>query len=82
MWSKMSPHEILAEQVVDIHNVVADFRHAFERKLFLFSDIWRQQILFFSITFAEEAQHLLLEPWAPTWEGRRIGETNCGDMAY
>ena len=31
MWGKMSPHEILAEHVVDIHNVVADFRDAFER---------------------------------------------------
>ena len=27
----MSPHEILAEHVVDIHKVVADFRDAFER---------------------------------------------------
>ena len=32
MWSKISPHEVLAEQVVDIHKVVADFRDAFERK--------------------------------------------------
>ena len=31
MWGKMSPHEILAEHVVDIHKVVADFRDAFER---------------------------------------------------
>ena len=31
MWCKMSPHEILAEHVVDIHKVVADFRDAFER---------------------------------------------------
>ena len=28
----MSPHEVLAEHVVDIHKVVADFRDAFERK--------------------------------------------------
>ena len=26
MWGKMSPHEVLAEHVVDIHKVVADFR--------------------------------------------------------
>ena len=39
---------------------------------FLFSDTWRQQMLFFSITCAEEAQHLQLEPLAPTREGRRI----------
>ena len=32
MWHKMSIHEILAEHVVDIHKVVADFRDAFERK--------------------------------------------------
>ena len=32
LWGKMSPHEILAEHVVDIHKVVADFRDAFERK--------------------------------------------------
>ena len=31
MWGKMSPHEIFAEHVVDIHKVVADFRDAFER---------------------------------------------------
>ena len=31
MWGKMSPHEILAEHVVDIHKVVADFRDACER---------------------------------------------------
>ena len=31
MWGKMSPEEILAEHVVDIHKVVADFRDAFER---------------------------------------------------
>ena len=28
--------------------------------------MWRQQILFLSITCAAEAQHLQLEPWAPT----------------
>ena len=32
MWGKMSPHEFVAEHVVDIHKVVADFRDAFERK--------------------------------------------------
>ena len=31
MWGKMSPHEILAEHVVDIHKVEADFRDSFER---------------------------------------------------
>ena len=31
MWSKTSHQEILAEHVVDIHKVVADFRDAFER---------------------------------------------------
>ena len=34
MWGKMSPREILAEHVVDIHKVVADFRDAFERNQF------------------------------------------------
>ena len=29
---EMSPHEVLAAHVVDIHKVVADFRDAFERK--------------------------------------------------
>ena len=32
MWGKMSPQQILAEHVVDIRKVVADFRDAFERK--------------------------------------------------
>ena len=31
MWGKMSHQEILAEHVVDLHRVVADFRDAFER---------------------------------------------------
>ena len=31
MWGKMSPQEILAEHVVDIHKVVAEFRDASER---------------------------------------------------
>ena len=30
MWSKMSPREILAEHVVDIHKIVADFSDASE----------------------------------------------------
>ena len=66
MWSKMSPHEISAQHVVDIHKVVADFRDAFERNQSSFSQTHGQQILFFSITCAEEAQHLQLEPWATT----------------
>ena len=32
MWGEMGPHEVLAEHVVDIHKVKADFRNAFERK--------------------------------------------------
>ena len=32
MWCKMNPHEVLAEHVVDIHKVMADFRDAFERR--------------------------------------------------
>ena len=31
MWGMMIPHEILAEHVVDVHKIVADFRDAFER---------------------------------------------------
>ena len=33
MWGKIIPHEILAEHLVDIHKVVADFRDSFERNL-------------------------------------------------
>ena len=29
MWGRMSPQEILAERVVDIHKIVADFRDVF-----------------------------------------------------
>ena len=39
-------------------------------------------IFFFSITFAEEAQHLQLELWFPTWKGRSYRETDCGRVAY
>ena len=31
VWGKMSPREVLAEHVVDIHRIEADFRDAFER---------------------------------------------------
>ena len=31
MWGKMTSEEILAEHVVDIHRIAADFRDAFER---------------------------------------------------
>ena len=37
-----------------------------------------QQVIFFSITYAEEAQHLQLESWAPRWNGRCYREPNCG----
>ena len=30
MWGKMSPGEVLADHVVDIHRITADFRDAFE----------------------------------------------------
>ena len=70
MWGKMSPEEILTEHVVDIHRIEADFRDAFERNQSSSSVIWSQQLLFLSITKAEEAQHLQLEPWAPTWKRR------------
>ena len=67
MWGKMSPREILAEHVVDIHKIEADFRDAFERIQSSSSpDTWRQQVIFLSITYAEEAQLLQLESWAPT----------------
>ena len=70
---KMSPHEILAEHVFDIHKVVADFRDAFERIQSTSSQSYGVNKYFSSqITCAEEAQHLQLEPWAPTWKGRRF----------
>ena len=62
MWGKMSPHEILAEHVVDIHKVVADFRDAFERKtVFLFSGHCVNKY-FLVNNCAQEAQHLQLLP--------------------
>ena len=71
-WGKMSPHEISAEHVVDIHKVVADFRDPFERNQSSSSQSFGvNKLLFFPITCAEKAQHLQLQPWAPTWKGRR-----------
>ena len=46
------------EILVEIHKVVADFRHAFER----IQTSSSQASVLFSITNAEEAQHLQLEP--------------------
>ena len=82
MWGQMTPHEVLAEHVVDIHEVVADFRDAFERIQCSSSQTYGvNKHFFFSITCAEEAQHLQLEPWAPMWKGGRFRETDCGEMA-
>ena len=61
LWVKISPHEFSVGHVVDTHKVVAHFRDAFEGKQSSSSQTWRQQLLFFSITCAEEAQHLQLE---------------------
>ena len=69
---KMSPHEISAEHVVDIHKVVADFRDAFEINPSSSSQSYGVNIFVLSITCAVKTQHLQLEPWAPTWKGRRI----------
>ena len=56
MWGKMTSEEILAEHVVDIHRIAADFRDAFEKNSdFIDSCIRSQQILLFSVSFAEEA---------------------------
>ena len=38
--------------------------------------MWSQHIFFLSITKAEEAQHLQLEPWAPTWKRRWYRKAN------
>ena len=35
-WVNVSPHEVLVQHMVDIHNVMADFREASERKLLHF----------------------------------------------
>ena len=32
--------------------------------------VWTHSEILFSVTCAEEAEHLQLEPWAPTWKGR------------
>ena len=37
-----------------------------------FSSSQTHGVKHFSLICAEEAQHLQLEPWAPTWEKRRI----------
>ena len=65
------------EILVEIHKVVADLRDAFER----IQTSSSQASVLFSITYAEEAQHLQLEPWAQAWKGRRFGETNCRKVA-
>ena len=50
--------------------------------VFLFPDTWRQQVIFLSTTYAEEAQHLQLESLAPAWIGRCYRGPNRGEMAY
>ena len=73
MWGKIRPLEVLAGHVVDIHKVMADFREAYERRQASSSQTYGVDTYFLlNITCAEEAQNLQLEPWAPTWEGRRI----------
>ena len=77
-WQRRQERETCG---VDIHKVVADFRDAFERNQSSSSQTWLQQELFFSITCAEEAQCLQLEPWTPTGKRRCLRETNCRKVA-
>ena len=72
MWGKMSPQKILAEHVVDIHKVVADFHDAFERtSVILFSVIWRQK--YFS-SQSPVQKRLSIYSWNP---GARRGKEDA-----
>ena len=82
LWSKMSPHGILAEHIVDIHIVVADFRDAFERLQSSSSQSYG--VNKYSSSQSLVQKRLSIYNWNP---GPRRGkkdaiETNCGVMAY
>ena len=73
MWGKMSPHEIFAEHVVDIHKVVADFRDAFERNQSSSSQSYGVNKYYSSQSPVQKRLSIYnWNPGPPTWEGRRI----------
>ena len=82
-WGKMSPHEILAEHVVDIHKVVADFRDAFERNQSSSSQTYGVNKYFSSQSPVQ--RRLSIYNWNP---GRGRGKEDAfetqiaGEMAY
>ena len=82
LWVKVSPHEVLAEHVVDIHKVLADFRDAFERKQSSSSQTYGVNKYFSSQSPVQ--RRLSIYKWNP---GPRRGredafEKNCGEVAY
>ena len=70
-WVKMDPHDVLVHHMVDVQKATADFREASEKEACcVFSDNTCQQKFIQSFTCAEAAQHLQLEPRAPSRKGR------------
>ena len=68
----MSPHEILAEHVVDIHKIVADFRDPFERiRLPLFSHMASTNI-FLTNHFCRKDSVSRTGTLGPAWKGTRV----------
>ena len=82
MWGKMSHQEILAEHVVDIHNVDADFRDAFDRIQSSLSQSYGVNNYFSSQSLVHK--RLSIYNWNP---GPRRGKEdaiekqNCGKVA-
>ena len=81
MWRKLSSQEILAEHVVDIHKVVADFRDAFERIQSSSSQSYGVN-KYFSSQSPVQKRLSILQPWAQMWKGSCYRGTSCGKVAY
>ena len=79
VWGKMNHQEILAEHVVDMNKVVADFRDAFERIQSSSSQTLGVNKLFSSQSPVH--RRLRIYNWnsgAPTWKGRCNRERIAG----
>ena len=68
-WVKINPHEVLVHHVVDVQKCYRRFsRDIRNEACYIFPNKPCQQTFFYSITCAEAAEYLQLEPWTPSKE--------------
>ena len=81
-WVKMDPHDTLVHHMVDVQKATADFREASERRLATSSQTNRvSKKISNRSPVQKRAQHLQLEPRAPSRKGRCLRKANRRQVA-